>query len=269
MPKIDWAAARTAWEAGMSKNQVARTFGVSVTAITDHQRKEGWHKGDTPPPSVGDFDVSAVPQVALHDEVARLEAEVARLRAAQGKPETFNLPVLNTSKDVINLYGMARLKTIAAKQVNRTRKQDGFLPIEFDTDDPRLNAFVDETIQVILDRKTAEAGKNNLRTVKMVLPDKKQPGGGRLVALPVEANFNNEKANPGASIRLYRKKRFVVATPPRCMRGPCWAEAPVLPGGEFQFGGYCSAGHLADDPVANARKIGGITSTESIRMVPA
>lgn len=267
--KNDWVSIRNAWESGVSKNQVAKDFGVSVTAVTAHQKKEGWTRADAEPVGTpATVDLSEHPLVESHDKVAELEAEIARLKAeVQGQKREAHIPMLDTPEQVLAFYGYDRLANIAAKRINRERKQDGFLAVEFAEKDPRLDKPIRETIEIILERKTSEAGKNNLRTIKMALPDRKQPGGFKLAALPVEENFNNERANPGANVRFYQRKGWLMVVPFRCRRGPCWAKAAVDAGGQFVFDGYCSREHLADDPVANARKIPGVTT--SVRMIPA
>ena len=279
MPKINWADAQAAWEGGASKNMVAKTFGVSVTAISAHQNKEGWKRIDAE--SVGTpatVDLSDHPQVMVHDLAAELDAaqaEIAKLRTqVQATVKEAYVPIMDTAADVVDFYGAERLEKMAARVINRERKTDGFPPHDFSEEvSPKvrrqLESRRDEIVQLVLDRKTMWAGTNNLRTVKMAYPDKTQPGGFRLVAIPVEQNFNNEKANPGANLRHYQRKGFLLAVPTRCMRAQCWAKAAADGGGRLLFGGYCSVEHQADDPLTNARRVGGVTSTETVRMIPS
>ena len=136
--KNDWVSIRNAWESGVSKNQVAKDFGVSVTAVTAQQKKEGWTR-QPEAESVGTpatVDLSEHPLVESHDKVAELEAEIARLKAeVQGQKREAHIPMLDTAEQVLAFYGYDRLANIAAKRINRERKQDGFTPYDFSEED--------------------------------------------------------------------------------------------------------------------------------------
>ena len=283
--KIDWAKARKDYEmAGMSTGQIAKKYGVSVSAIQVHRKNDGWtRETDVPAEAIvqgfaGPQTVqsSEIPSLAAAQRIAQLERQLyeadklarAQARELEKHRPTLEWHVYQTPAEVREYLGEEKLRDIAGLQLaeqNRARVKRGLPPFSYETSPEMYEREIGKILEELLTRRTkfVDAGQR-LRVVKMAA--RSAEGGWSIVQIPVEVQINNEAAQSGAAIWKQRDKGRKLVMPYLCQRINCWREALVGPDGKFAYAGYCSSECFGTDPYLNKTPVPGVAMSKAVGM---
>jgi hypothetical protein len=264
-----WKQIRAEWERGASKKELAAKYDLTVQAIYNHEKKDGWELNVAAViDDLADDELYVAPPAADPDEasarIAELEAQVAQAAEDAAAKEveystTVEVPIPSSPQEWIDFLGEEKLNDIVENTMsreNQKRFRDGKPALDIH-DNPEL---YEATKQRILAKRAAALTKYwsptyNLRNVKV-----QKPNGGQ-VQIPVEEQINNEKGAPGNALAQAKAKGFKLMTPFRCQAYNCWMPAAVGPTGKFTLHGYCCEEHLAADPYAGKKPIEGVITS--------
>jgi hypothetical protein len=242
-------------------------------AVTGHLRSKE-HRANGGDPNGTDItmhvpeDVTTVPDTnpefeALVAEVERLVAENTRLAARADALDPYvSWPIFNTAKDVIDYFGPAGMRTLAAAALardNRRATRQGNPPLFSTMESAAYEALIADKISELAEKRVRMRTRwvpddsNNrvkMRTVKLVKPKKKDDGtlsyelreGAELVQLPLEGQVNNGAGSIADPVLRYTNRGAKLPRPPFCHLYDCYEPAAVM-NGRPVFQGYCSEDH--------------------------
>lgn len=285
---------RSEFERGVSKAQIARNYGVSVTTVTRYQKEDGWEKPDLSGPGAAaeavmmtdepDLPTSAemveqaytveqdVPTLTesyreeeLQRRIVELEAQNAELVAKVEKlKDTRDVSIYTDRDSVIEVLGIEHLRMTAINQLIIQNLRDRTRGILVDYEDPKNSVIVDRQIETLINELLRERTSHmsplkKLRVVKMVKPD------GQLIQVPMEEQIQNMKGEQSAPMAKARAKGWQLAEPYLCQAFDCWLPATKDPvSGELNLNGYCSPEHRALDPYLSGTQVSDVTTTAHI-----
>lgn len=248
MPKLTdatWSDIRREWEAGRSQNSLAKEYGVALTTIVNHRKKDGWVRPDSEEAeSVNDAVVESDPfddpAEALRAALAAQEAKVAELEKElqQFKPTEVEWPWDIPTAAKLLAGQMDEMIQAELIEVNKARLKNGFPPVTgVDMGSAWYEAQEKRIIADTVSGLTASATNTGpaLRTRAMRKPN------GSIVQVPLSASIGG---GPDALVASLKAKGYKDLTPQPCVRMDCWLE------GKAEFFGYCGQLHMSLDPYA-------------------
>lgn len=246
-----WEQVQAEYEAGGVKTQIAEKYDISVSAISQHAKDDGWVKPDKKPTAA-----------ELQARIDELEAKVAEAEAeAERLSPSVKLKLPATAQEVLEAHDADTFRELALTKIaadNSNRFREGKPPLDFANNPQIVDAKMLELAQHLADaRKRPPSEIYRQRVVKV------RKLNGCIVQIPVEEQISNEAGQAGAAIWKSREKGDKVLDPYLCQMRDCWLEAATDDVGQLSLDGYCTPEHRQFDPYLGKNDVANVATSRA------